>query len=194
MQNRAYYSYGKGQSLLEFTVAMTLGLFLVGIIVAVFQSVKISAAYVDNLIQMQETVRTFFYLLQQDLQQPQAQILNPDQIPKTIETRFAKDTQGLLLESDQQKIAYFVSGNNQDLELHRKNLSENSHNQDAIASGIEKFQIEYSIIENHHLQFMAAVKIKNWQEVKLIKIILQLKGTQGKPVLKKNMSFMIGIS
>lgn len=181
MEYRKY----QGQTLLELIIAMGLGLFLLTIVITLFQSTNKVSSYVNGLIQIQESVRTVYYFIKRDLQEPEAKIVNPTKIAKDISKQFTKGTSGLLLESKQHKFLYFLSGSS----LHRKDLSESLHNPDAIAEGIKDFQVDYGVMLNKNLQFKHADDISNWRQVKMIKITLTLQTTSA---MQKTVIFIIG--
>lgn len=192
MKYRNHY----GQSLIEVMVALTISLFLLSILTIAFQAARITAQYVDDLIQIQEAVILFFHLLRQDLDQPNAQILNPEQIPQTISQRIEKNTDGLLIETSKQQIAYFVSKTNKSAALHRKNLTESAHIQDGLAINIKNLQIKYGVLITNTLEFLPATQVTNWNKVKLIKVQVLIKSEHAvlnhKPLIK-DLSFIVGV-
>ncbi len=190
------YQNHYGQSLIEVMVALTISLFLLSILTIAFQAARTTAQYVDDLIQIQEAAIMFFHLLKQDLDQPNAQILNPEQIPQTILQRIAKNTDGLLIGTNKQKIVYFVNKINKSAALHRKNLTESVHIQDGLTLNIKDLQIKYGMLITKTLEFLPATQITNWNSVKLIKVQILIQPEHAalnhKPLIK-DLSFIIGV-
>lgn len=200
----------KGQTLIELMTAMTLSLLLLSIMVTIFQSIKANTRYVNALLQIQENMRTVFYLLKADARSPNAEVLNPSQIPASITSRFYQSNAALLLESHQKKIVYFLSRSQQKddqgqsiLELNRKDLAEDSHNQDAIADNIMALHIVYGQTypnddsQQQKVLWVSSANVTNWNAVKLIKILLTIRSSrpvEGKRFLQKSINVIVRVN
>lgn len=186
-----------GQSLLELLISMALGLFLLAIPLTILQSVNANTHTINALISIQETVRAVFHLLKQDIHQQGTQILNPSHIPITLSKRVYKVASVLLLKTGHHQIVYFLTQEgNKTLTLHRKDLSESAYNQDGIADNVADFDVQYGYVKAKQLEWLKSEDIKQWGNVKLVKIVLIViseNSIAGKP-LERTMSFILGTS
>lgn len=162
-----------GYSLIELMIAMTLGLLLLSFILTIFQSIRNSSNYTNNLIAIQEIGRSVFQLFQRDLANTK-EIINPILAPPTVREQADKTAGLLFLSSKGHKIVYYLSVEKQKnkvtFELNRRDLGSSLHNQTAMLEGLKDFKLTYGKLKFNNVHFVPATEINNWPAVKLMKV------------------------
>lgn len=163
-------NYTHGFSLLEFLIAMSLGLFLLMGMGTLYVNQIKTYNYLQGVNQIQENGNLSSLLLAKPIRM--ATLLQ------------AQDNNQLILHQQNSIIKFYLA------DTKRKNKAGDKiralyaydaaspHHHQELLEGIEAMQIQYGIPNNYRINFYQADQVPDWQKVRLIKIALLLASTE----------------